>query len=178
MNAHAQFEAMLVCPDELSLAERMGLEAHLAGCAACRSLEAIYAENRARLRAMAQVRPPEELRAAILAAAESSRPIFGGMAMLLPFGIIPLALLLLYVGITFGWIAWLAIILGLVVFTVGTAWFADRRASRSQELPLEFEPGSGLREMARAIGWDTIGIGLGMGLIVLLVLAATQLGGH
>jgi hypothetical protein len=178
MIGHAQYEAMLVCRDELTLAERIRLEAHLAGCAACRGLEAIYAENRDRLRTMTQVRPPEELRAAILAAAESTRPVFGGMALFLPFLIVPLSLALVGLGITYGRIAWLGICLGLFGFIVVTAWWIERRMTRAQEMPEVREPGRGFRELARAVGWDTLGIAIGFGLIGLFLLAMRMSGGH
>jgi len=178
MTGHAYYEAMLVCADELSLTERLRLEAHLAGCAACRGLEALYAENRARLRAMAQVRPPEELRAAVLAAAESSRPAFGGIALMLPFAIVPLSLALVGLGLSYGPIAWLSIALGLVACIAVTGWYVERRRARAQELPLVPESGLGLADLARAVGWDTVGIAIGIGLIALIVLTMSMLGGH
>lgn len=178
MSGHAHYEAMLVCADELTLAERVRLEAHLAGCAACRGLEAIYAENRERLRGIAQARPPEEFRAAVLAAAESSRSVAGGVALLLPFTIIPVTLVLIALGVTYGAVAWIPIGLGLVAGTIATGWWIDRRQRQVLELPLVRESGTGLRDLARAVGWDTLGAVVGLGLLGLLLLVPALLGGH
>jgi hypothetical protein len=173
MTPHTHFEGMLVCPGELSPAERLRLDAHLAGCAACRRLEEIVAENRARLRAAAQVRPPEELRAAVLSAAECTRPVLSGLALLLPFAIPLLPLVLAGLVIAYGPLAWLAIGSGMVVFTTATAWFGYRRERRCLEIPLVPEPGLGLAELARDIGRDAAGIAVGLTLMGALLLAAS-----
>lgn len=178
MSGHAYFESMLVCADELTLAERVRLEAHLAGCAACRGLASIYAENRERLRAVAQVRPPEELRAAVLAAAETTRPVVRSIALFLPFAIVPIAPALIWLGLTYGPMAWLGNILGLVACVVATGWYEERRQARARELPLVREPGTGLKDICRAIGWDTLGVIIGVGVIVLIVLGAAHIGGQ
>lgn len=54
---------------ELSAADRARVEAHLSGCADCRELRDLMAENRDALAAFPEVEPPPALRARLAAAA-------------------------------------------------------------------------------------------------------------
>jgi anti-sigma factor RsiW len=160
---------MLLCRDELSLAEQLRLDRHTAVCATCEMLEAIYAENRARLRAMAQMRPPEELKAAVIAAADTSRPILGGMALFLPFCIIPVTFILIALAIAYGPLAWAGIGGGLFAYAALTTWYVQRREAAA-EMPKDREDSSSFRGALAAIVRDTVGTLLGF-LLLLLALS-------
>ena len=178
MIRHDHFKSMLFYSEELSIADQADLSRHLDGCSDCRDQAAVIAENRERLRSLVRVRPPEELRTAVLNAADRSQDAVG---FYLPavFGllIVPIVLLTGAAILTFGSSAvW---VLGACLFAFGavTTWYVERRDAFS-DLPRPDAPHWLSWSFGRIIAVDLLGTLLGVSVFVGIVLLLVVLGGH
>src|SRR5437588_1942267 len=100
---HQQMQAMLAAGGELTVNDQVFLSRHLESCGDCRRLADLLAENRLRLRSLAQTRPPAELRSAVVSAAEGSQEALTSWApVALAFLIVPATLIAIAVMIAFG----------------------------------------------------------------------------
>jgi hypothetical protein len=166
MIAHAHFRRMLTCPTELSLTEQVRLSRHLDSCVDCRSAAALMIENRSQLRSLGRLRPPPELREAILAAADRSQEV---ASQLLPivfaFLIVPLSLISIALVMNYGWTAVAGLSAFVVLFAAATAWHAERIGGVS-ERPLRPERSSPVPALIRTLAVDVGGM---VGGIVVLV---------
>jgi len=167
MIRHEQFRTMLVWQDELSPIDRAKLNRHLADCSDCRGVALLYAENRARLRALAQLRPPPELREAVIDAVEDAEIGFYFPA-ILSFVTLPLSLLAAGVVLIYGSVASLWLIIGVLLLAGLVTWQGYRREAVA-ELPLERDPARRLLPLLRLLAFDLLGVAAGVALLALLL---------
>ncbi len=176
MIRHEHFRTMLVWQDELSSVEQAKLNRHLADCSDCRGVAVLYAENRARLRALAQVRPPAELREAITDAVEGAEIGFY-LPAILSFFTLPLSLLAAGMVLIYGIAACLWLIAG-VLLLAGTVTWQGYRREVAMEWPLERDPAGRLFPLVRLLAFDLLGVVAGMVLLALLLSVLLAFTGH
>lgn len=176
MIRHEQFRTMLVWQDELSPVERATLNRHLADCSDCRGHALLYAENRARLRALAQLRPPPELREAVIDAVEDAEIGFYFPA-ILSFVTLPLSLLAAGAVLIYGTVASLWLIVGVLLLAALVTWQGYRREAVA-ELPLERDPAGRVLPFLRLLAFDLLGVAAGVALVTLLLVVLLDVTGH
>ncbi len=176
MIRHEQFRTMLVWQDELSPVEQATLNRHLADCSDCRGLALLYAENRARLRTLAQLRPPPELREAIIDAVEDAELGFY-LPAFLSFVSLPLSLLAAGAVLIYGAVACLWLIVGVLLLAGLVTWQGYRREAAA-ELPLERDPAESVLPLLRLLAFDLLGVAAGMALVALLMVVLLASTGH
>lgn len=176
MIRHEQFRTMLVWQDELSPVERATLNRHLADCSDCRGHALLYAENRARLRALAQLRPPSELREAVIDAVEDAEIGFYFPA-ILSFVTLPLSLLAAGAVLIYGAMASLWLIVGVLLLAALVTWQGYRREAVA-ELPLERDPAGRVLPFLRLLAFDLLGVVAGVALVTLLLVVLLDFTGH
>jgi predicted anti-sigma-YlaC factor YlaD len=175
---HERFRTMLSWPDELTVADRVELEGHLAGCSPCRQAASMYQENRERLRALAQIRPPEELRAAVLKATDQSHETAVLYApLVLPMFILPITWVAIGAMIGYGIAGVAGVVVGILLFSALTYWHVQRReGAGSSAYPESTTSGKGLLLMLLADAVGALLGGLIFALVIMLLLFAS--GGH
>ncbi len=174
MIRHDQFRTMLVWQDELSPVERATLNRHLADCSDCRGVALLYAENRARLRALAQLRPPPELREAVIDAVEDAQIGFY-LPTFLSFFTLPLSLLAAGAVLIYGASLW--IIVGVLLLAGLVTWQGYRREAAA-EMPLDRDPAGRVLPLLRLLAFDLLGVAAGVALVTLLLVVVLDFTGH
>jgi predicted anti-sigma-YlaC factor YlaD len=174
MIRHERFQMMVVWPRELSPRERVQLDRHLQSCPDCRETELMVAENRDQLRTLARLRPPQDIRGALLEAADASHDaasLYGPV--ILAFLILPMTWLALGLILIYGWIAVVGVIALLLAFGCATAIHGER-VGGGDGMSIMSEDAIPWRELGRSIALDAAGViagGMVVG-VLLLVLAA------
>jgi len=176
MIRHKQFRTMLVWQDELSPVEQATLNRHLADCSDCRGVALLYAENRARLRVLAQLRPPPELRQAVIDAVEDAEIGFY-LPAFLPFFTLPLSLLAAGAALIDGVMTSLWLIVGVLLLAGLVTWQGYRREAVA-ELPLERDAAEGMLPLLRLLAFDLLGVAAGVALVTLLLVVLLDVTGH
>lgn len=176
MIRHKQFRTMLVWQDELSPVEQATLNRHLADCSDCRGVALLYAENRARLRVLAQLRPPPELRQAVIDAVEDAEIGFY-LPAFLSFFTLPLSLLAAGAVLIDGAMASLWLIVGVLLLAGLVTWQGYRREAVA-EMPLERDAAEGMLPLLRLLAFDLLGVAAGVALVTLLLVVLLAVTGH
>lgn len=173
MIGHSRYRARLPWRHQLPLREEVDLIHHLNGCAECRSLDNLIAENRHRLHALRGLRPPEDLRRAVLQAAERSGDAGRTYAfLLLPLLLMPAILTAIILLFVYGFTA-------LVSFVVVLGcWAAASEFARSKQREAASPDDrqsckEGLRAMANLIAADLAGTVAGTAVLLALMVGMT-----
>jgi hypothetical protein len=133
--------------------------------------ETLLEENRRLLRGLSGLRPPDDLRRAVLTAAEESEAAAQTVGpLILPFLIMPAILAVWVALVVFGMAAWIGLVAVLLgIAAVSAAGEADRGMV---EHSADVEPlGAALAHLARGVALDVAGIAAGAVLLLALVVA-------
>lgn len=177
MIRHERFQLMLAWPRELSMRERLQLDRHLATCADCRESATVVSENRDSLRGLVSLRPPPEVRTALLEAVDASHEaasLYGPV--LLPFLIMPMTFIAVGLMLVYGWVGVAGVLLLLLFVALGTAMHAEH-VGGSDSRPFSSQEGIPWREFGRSAVLDAFGVLIGGVVIVLLFLLLAVLSG-
>jgi len=176
---HEQFRTMVAWRDELSPAEQALLGRHLTGCPECRRAARLYAEVSERLRLLGRLRPPGELRQAVLSATEESEAaIFTYGLYLFALCIVPLSFVTVALLLAYGVVAWLGPVAALAVLGCLTTWQMHRREARV-DLPDRTEREIRWGRLAQSIAVDAAEVAIGALLFAgVVLLLAFLLGAH
>lgn len=159
---------MLLWPDELTWPDRVRLDRHLERCADCRLAASRYADNRARLLLLAQLRPPEELRIAVSeVAARSQEALAFYLPLAFAFLAVPLSLLIVALLFAYRLPALLGLLTGIGLLSLLTVW-RTRRGVLTQEQPTERDVESICQVLLRGLLPDLAGTAIGALLAVAL----------
>jgi Putative zinc-finger len=176
MIRHERFQMMLVWSRELSPRERVQLDRHLQACADCRETELMVAENRDQLRALTRLRPSQDIRGALLEAADASHDavsLYGPV--ILAFLILPMTWTALGLVLIYGWIGVVGVSAVLLAFGCATIIHGERVGS-GYGTPATSVHAIPWRELGRSIALDAAGVTVGVAVVggLLLVLAAVS----
>jgi anti-sigma factor RsiW len=168
---------MLVWPRELSPRERLQLERHLAACPDCRETEVMVAENRDQLRTLTRLRPPHDIRGALLEAADASHDAVSLYApIVFAFLIIPITLIALGLMAAYGWVAVVGVLSLLLAFAGATVVHGER-VGGGDGTPTISRDALPWRELGRNIALDAAGVAAGCVVIALLLLVLAVVSG-
>jgi hypothetical protein len=177
MIRHERFQMMLVWPRELSPRERLQLERHLAACPDCRETEVMVAENRDQLRALTRLRPPQDIRGALLEASDASHDVVSLYAPIaFAFLIIPITLIALGLMAAYGWVAVVGVLSLLLAFAGATVLHSER-VGGGDGTPTMSRDTLPWRELGRNIALDAAGVAAGCVVIALLLLVLAVVSG-
>lgn len=176
MIRHERFQLMVMWPRELSPRERVQLDHHLRTCPDCRATEMMVAENRAHLRTLTRLRPPQDIRGALLEAADASHDAVSLYApVVFAFLIIPITWIAFALMLTYGWIAVVGVLTLLLAFGCATVLHGERVGSGhgTSVISSDAIPWA---ELGRSIALDAAGVVAGVAIVglLLLVLAAVS----
>jgi predicted anti-sigma-YlaC factor YlaD len=173
MIGHSRYRTRLPWRHQLTLREEVDLTNHLNGCAECRSLDDLIAENRQRLRALRGLRPPEDLRRAVLQAAERSGDAGRTYAfLLLPLLLMPAILTTIILLFVYGLTAIVSLVVVLGCWAGATEFArSKRREAASADDRQSYK--EGLRAMVNLIAADLAGTVAGTAVLLVLMVGMT-----